>query len=59
MQMLHTLKPREFEAHVQDMIRQRREEVEKKGNLLVNMKPEFAAKLKETQLLDTVSAIQS
>ena len=57
--MLHSLKPREFEAHVRDMVVKRRAEVEKKGNLLVKMRPEFAARLKETELLDRVSAILS
>ena len=52
--MLHSLKPQEFQAHVKDMIVKRKAEVEKKGNLLVKMRPEFAARLKETELLDTV-----
>ena len=55
--MLHSLKKEEFEEWVQMCIAERKKKVEKERNEAVTMVTEFAERLKETRLLDTVSTL--
>ena len=41
------------------MVKARKEEVEKKSSLMVEIRPEFKAALQKSQLMDTVSAISN
>ena len=52
--MLHSLAKDQLEEYVKQCVKERREEVEKKHNLLVEIRPEFKDSLKKTELLDLV-----
>ena len=55
--MLHSLCTEDLEKYVQKCIKERKEEMENKNNLVVEIRPEFKAALSKSELLDTVSAI--
>ena len=55
--MLHSLCKDELENYVKARIKERKETIKAKQNLLVEIRPEFKDSLVTTQLLDTVSEV--